>query len=223
MPVYNEAATLARQLSRVREAPIAPYRREIIAVDDGSTDGSREILAREAAAHADIRALYHGINRGKGAALATALRAARGSVIIFQDADLEQDPQDYRLLLSALERSPAVFSTRNRDSSRHPLYPHYALGSRLTTALVNVLYDARLSDINSGYKALRRATLEGITLRAERFNICEELTVKLLKRGVPIAEVPISYAPRTFAEGKKIRAIDGLRGLWTVIKYRFVP
>ncbi len=224
IPVYNEAATLERQLARVRDASCAPYSREIIAVDDGSTDGSRAILERAARECDDITALYHEKNCGKGAALKTALGRARGSIIIFQDADLEQDPRDYERLLAALASADAVFGSRNiiRDHIG-PHYPLYTLGSRAITTAVNLLYGAALTDINSGYKALRRDALQGIRLRADRFNICEELTVKLLKRGITIKEVPISYAPRTFAEGKKIRAIDGVRGLWTVLKYRFIP
>jgi len=222
MPVYNEARTLERAIAGVRDVSILPYQRELVIVDDGSTDGSSDILARAARDFPDTRIYYHTRNRGKGAALKTALERARGDIIIFQDADLEQDPRDHVRLLAALERSSAVFGSRNIRHATRPQYPHYALGSRIITTLVNVLFRKRLTDVNSGYKALRRETLRGITINANRFNFCEELTVKLLKNGVVIIEIPISYTPRTFAEGKKIRAWDGVRGLWTVVKYRFV-
>lgn len=222
MPVYNEAATLERAIERVRGVSILPYRRELVIVDDGSTDGSGDILARAARDFHDIRALYHARNRGKGAALKSALAVSRGNIIIFQDADLEQDPRDHPRLLAALESSSAVFGSRNLERATRPQYSHYALGSRFITALVNTLFRARLTDVNSGYKALRREALRGISINADRFNFCEELTAKLIKSGVEITEIPISYTPRTFAEGKKIRAWDGVRGVWTVIKYRFV-
>ena len=222
MPVYNEARTLERAIARVRDVSILPHQKELVIVDDGSTDGSTRILERMASEYPDVRALYHARNRGKGAALKTALAASQGGIILFQDADLEQDPRDYVFLLAALKYAHVVFGSRNLAPVGASRYPHYALGGRMVTALVNILFRARLTDVNSGYKALRREALRGISINADRFNFCEELTVKLLKSGVEIRELPISYTPRTFAEGKKIRALDGLRGLWTIVKYRFV-
>ena len=221
IPVYNEAATLEEVVRRVQQVPI---RKEIILVDDGSTDGSREILGR-LAEDPDIRALTHERNRVKGAALKTGFREARGDVVIIQDADLEYDPGDYKKLIRpfAEQRADVVYGSRFLvgDYARVHLFYHY-LGNRLLTLLSNLFTGLNLTDMETCYKAFRRGVLDQIDIKSKRFTVEPELTAKIAKLKVRIFEVPISYSGRDYSEGKKITWRDGLAALWAIIKYRFV-
>jgi len=221
IPVFNEKATVEELLRRVAAAPTPGHDKEVIVVDDGSTDGTAELLARLQAG-GGFRLLRHERNRGKGAAVRTGLAAASGGLTIIQDADLEYDPGDYAALLAAADRgAPVVYGVRRGSGAAGRLL--FGLGGRLLTAVMNILYGSHLSDINTCYKLFRTGVLRDLRLEADGFDLCEEATAKALRAGLPIAEVPVSYSPRTAAQGKKIRLRHGWRGLLRIIKCRFQP
>ncbi len=227
IPAYNERYTIAEILRRVKDAPIDAdlhVEKEIIVVDDGSTDGTREILAHIAEEDPDILVLFHDRNQGKGAAIRTALRHATGDYVIIQDADLEYDPRDYSVLLRPLVEGKAdvVYGSRFLGPHRAFLFLHY-LGNKFLNLVTNILYDTILTDMETCYKMFRADVIKNIPLKARGFEFEPEVTAKVLKRGYRVFEVPISYSGRDFSEGKKIHPWkDGLRALWTLIKYRFV-
>ena len=218
IPVYNELATIAEIIRRVEEAKI-PVVKEIILVDDGSTDGSREYLRQLSGRHTVV---LHEKNRGKGAAVRSGLGRATGRWIIVQDADLEYDPADYGRLLRALQesRADAVYGSRNLQPNSRSSRRYY-YGGRLITALMNLLFGSRLTDVNTCYKLFNAAALRCLQVESDRFSFCEEVTAKLLRQGSVIREIPISYHPRTFAEGKKIRFHDGIAAVAVILKHRF--
>ena len=220
MPVYNEVATIHTILERVRATPIE---KEIIVVDDGSTDGTRDVL-RDEMTEKETRVLFHAHNRGKGAAVRTGISEATGDIILIQDADLEYDPRDYPALLAPIEegRAKVVYGSRFLGGPRKAMLFWHAVGNKLLTLVTNVLYDSILSDMETCYKVFSSDVLKSLPLRAERFELEPELTAKVLKRGYRIYEVPISYTGREFEEGKKITWRDGFKALWTLVKYRFV-
>ncbi len=223
VPVYNEKPTILEILGRVAESPLPPgiSEKQVIAVDDGSTDGSRELLA--SAEKNGVIVLRHERNRGKGAAISTALARADGELILIQDADLEYDPRDYPLLLKPLieGRVKVVYGSRFLGP-RMAMFFWHMIANKMLTLMTNILYDAILSDMETGYKAFRADILKGIPLRARRFDFEPEITAKVLKRGHRIYEVPISYYGREYSEGKKIGFKDGVVAVWTLLKYRFV-
>jgi glycosyltransferase involved in cell wall biosynthesis len=197
--------------------------KEIIVVDDGSTDGSREILQQEAA-RGDLNAFYHERNQGKGGAVRTGFQMATGDFYIIQDADLEYDPREYRLLLQPIleGRADVVYGSRFRGATKAMFFMHM-MGNRFLTLVTNILYDTILSDMETCYKCFRAEVIRDIPLRARGFEFEPEVTAKVLKRGHRIYEVPITYTGREFEEGKKINPWrDGLKAVWTLIKYRFV-
>ena len=219
MPVYNERETMAQILKRVRAVDLE---KEIIVVDDGSTDGTRDILRQEEQ-KGDLKVFYHPQNMGKGAAIRTGLEHATGDVVIVQDADLEYDPGDYPLLLEPIAEGSSEVVYGSRLWGPHKtMCLSFALGNKLLTLITNILYGATLTDMETCYKAFRIEAIKSIPLRARRFEFEPEVTAKVLKRGYHIHEVPISYAGRGHREGKKITWRDGITALWTLIKYRFV-
>ncbi len=222
IPVFNERGTIAEILDRVRAVDIGEIAREIVVVDDGSTDGTREILAGEEA-DTRTRVYYHDVNKGKGAAIRTGLEQVTGDYIIIQDADLEYDPDDYRVLLAPVlkKKAEVVYGSRFTGERRNMMFWHM-LGNKLLSLVTNMLYNTTLSDMETCYKLFSREALEGITIKANRFDFEPEITAKILKKRIRIWEVPISYAGREFEEGKKITWKDGFAALWTLIKYRFV-
>ena len=227
IPVYNEKATLNDILDRVLAAQLPTEIRalEIVAVDDGSKDGSREILQRRAAADARIRAVLHEQNQGKGAAIRTAIREAGGDIAVFQDADLEYDPNDYaRLLRPILEKgADVVYGSRFAASEyRRVLFFWHGVANHLLTLCSNMLSGLNLTDMETCYKAFRIGVLKTLPIRSNGFGIEPELTAKIAKRKLVIFEVPISYAGRTYAEGKKIGVKDAVAAVWTMIKYKVV-
>jgi glycosyltransferase involved in cell wall biosynthesis len=219
VPVYNERATVAEIIDRVLRVPVE---KEIIIVDDGSTDGTAEALA-PLAGREGITLLSHGGNRGKGAAIRTGLAAATGDYVLVQDADLEYDPDDYQRLLDPVRKGKATIVYGSRfTGERRNMFFHHWVGNRFLTLVTNLLYNSTLSDMETCYKLFRRDIICSLPLRANRFEFEPEVTAKVLKRGHRIYEVPVSYAGREFAEGKKITWRDGFGALWTLIKYRFV-
>src|SRR5271166_1747051 len=216
VPVYNEVAHLDELLQAIQASPV---KKEIIVVDDGSTDGTREKL-QALPPMDDVTVVFHERNCGKGAAIRTALEHARGEYVLIQDSDLEYDPQDYPALLRPLELRHAnvVYGVRP-DRPERGL--RFFLGAKLLTHLTNLLYGAGIHDEATCYKVFRRSLLEQIDLQCRRFEFCPEVTAKLCRMGEKIAEVPISYAPRSAGEGKKIRHADGWLAIWTLLRYRF--
>jgi glycosyltransferase involved in cell wall biosynthesis len=222
MPVFNECETLREILRQVRAVELPGIEKEILVVDDGSTDGSREILAEEAET-ADLRVFHHDANRGKGAAVRTAIEHATGDMILIQDADLEYDPRDYPALIQPIVegRVTVVYGSRFLGPRKAMLFWHM-LGNKLLTLTTNILYNAILSDMETCYKCFRADVVKDIPLRAKRFEFEPEVTAKVLKRGHRIFEVPISYYGREYHEGKKISWRDAPLAFWTLLKYRFV-
>ena len=219
MPVYNEKDTIQEILRQVRAVNRAD---EIIVVDDGSTDGTRDLLKCEADQPGTI-VIYHDRNQGKGAAVRTGFDRATGDILLIQDADLEYDPRDYPLLLRPIEegRVKVVYGSRFLGPRKAMLFWHM-LGNKFLTLLTNLLYNTILSDMETCYKVFRADVIRGIPLRSRRFEFEPEITAKVLKRGHRIFEVPISYYGREYDEGKKISWRDGPKAAWTLIKYRFV-
>ena len=218
IPCFNEAATILDLLERVRSAPVAS--KQIIVVDDGSSDGTRELL-QGLQAH-DLTVLLHERNRGKGAALATGFAAARGEICIVQDADLEYDPAEYPLVIGPIVQGKAdvVFGSRFQGAAPHRVvYFWHRLGNGFLTLLSNMFTDLNLTDMETCYKAFRTEIIQAIRIREQRFGFEPEITAKLASRRCRIYEVGISYYGRTYDEGKKIGWRDGVRAIWCILKY----
>lgn len=238
IPVYNERANVAKLVAKVAAVPL---NKEIVIVDDGSTDGTVEVIERQILpSHAGVRFLRHEKNAGKGAAIRTGLKEARGDVLIIQDADLEYDPRDFVAICAKFD-DPAVqvvYGTRfdkvnkklfvwhwfcNRFLGAHYeiRYLHHFVGIQVLNVLTNLLYSAKITDEATCYKAFRREVIDRIPLKCKGFEFCPEVTAKLRKAGYDIHEVPISYHPRSHREGKKLNWRHGWEAIWTLIKYRF--
>jgi glycosyltransferase involved in cell wall biosynthesis len=222
MPVYNEVDTIAEIVERVRAAP---YLTEIICVDDCSTDGTRDILAKLLAEGKIQQAIYQQRNRGKGAAVRTAIAASHGDVVIVQDADLEYNPSDWPQLFEPLiqGRADAVFGSRFLGGTHRVLYYWHAIGNGLLTTLSNMFSNLNLTDMECCYKAVRGDLARSLSLRSERFGFEPEITAKLAHCNARIFEVPVSYSGRTYLEGKKITWRDGFAALLHIIRYNVFP
>jgi dolichol-phosphate mannosyltransferase len=220
IPVYNERETILEALARVRALAAAVERLELVVVDDASTDGSRELLEAEP----DLVLVRHERNQGKGMAIRTALAHARGAVVAIQDADLEYDPQDLLRLMAPILRGEVrvVYGSRFRNGRPKMALPNYVC-NRLLAFTANLLYHAGLTDEATCYKLFDGELIRSLPLECRRFEFCPEVTARVRKRGEKILELPISYAPRTYDSGKKIRWWDGVIALWTLVKYRFTP
>jgi glycosyltransferase involved in cell wall biosynthesis len=224
VPVYNEARTVAELLDAVARVRLPRMRREIIAVDDGSTDDSWKILSSLSKRMAGLRVLRHEKNRGKGAALRTGIAASRGDVVVVQDADLEYDPREYPALLSPILSGHAdvVYGSRFKGNVPHRvhLFWHY-VGNLFLTLLSNAITNLNLTDMETCYKAFRGEVIRRIPLREDRFGFEPEVTVKVARLGCRIYEVGVSYRGRGYEQGKKITWKDGVRAVWCLLRYAF--
>jgi len=223
IPVYNEEQTIDEVIARVSAVDLPQVEKEIVIANDGSTDGTRRIIdARQWPPGAPVHVYHSPINLGKGAAVRIGLAFATGDVLLVQDADLELDPSEYGSLLEPLtsNRADVVYGSRFLGANRR-IPGRTRAANRFLTTLTNILYGARLTDMETAYKVMKREALAGIRLRTVGFDIEPELTAKLLLAGRRIVEVPISYKPRTTDEGKKMRWIDGVDAIYTLLKCRF--
>lgn len=218
MPVYNEKDSIKEIIGRVMAVPIE---KELIVVDDCSKDGTRDIL--KTIRVPGVRIFYHEVNKGKGAAIKTGIGYVNGDIVIIQDADLEYDPMEYLKLIKPIGSGEAdvVYGSRFSGRTEKMSFAHL-VGNKVLTVITNILYGARLTDMETCYKMVKAPVMKSLNLRANRFDFEPEITAKLLKRGLRIKEVPITYKGREWSEGKKITWRDGITALWSLIKYRFV-
>jgi len=218
IPVYNEVEHIREIVKRVQSTKLT---KEIIIVDDGSEDGTRTIL-QELDGKKKVRVILHECNQGKGAAVVTGLNAAEGDILLIQDADLEYDPRDYPLLLKPIKEGVAdvVYGSRFLGGSHRVTMFWHMVANKSLTLMTNILYNTILTDMETGYKVFRREVIEGMTIKAKRLNFEPELTAKILKRNYRIFEVPISFNPRDYAQGKKIKLKDAFEAVWTLLRFR---
>lgn len=219
IPVYNEVSTLKTILKKVEEADFCGLEKEIILIDDYSTDGTKELYA-----NLPYKVLYHEYNQGKGAALRDGFAAATGDIIVIQDADLEYDPKDYHELIQLIIDNKADVCYGSRLNGGKPtrsfMFLHL-LGNKFLSLLTNILYGSTLTDMETCYKAFKAEFIKDIKIKSDRFDFEPEITAKVLKRGARLYEVPISYYGREFSEGKKITWVDGIHAVIALIKFRF--
>jgi glycosyltransferase involved in cell wall biosynthesis len=220
IPVYNEVNSIAEILRRVEKTKL-PW--EIVVVDDGSKDGTRDILAG-LDGKAGVRVILHEKNQGKGAAVRTGIQNARGDILLIQDADLEYDPRDYPALLKPIEEGIAdvVYGSRFLGAPHRAILFWNMVANKMLTLMTNILYNNILTDMETGYKVFRREVVADLKLRANRFDFEPEFTAKVLKRHVRVFEVPITFNPREYSEGKKIGLRDAFEAVWALLKYRFM-
>lgn len=220
IPVYNEVESIETILTRVHDTKLT---HEIIVVDDGSKDGTRDKL-KTLDGKKNVRVILHEANQGKGAAVRTGMAAAKGDVLIIQDADLEYDPRDYPELLKPIQEGLAdvVYGSRFLGRAHRVTMFWHMLANKSLTLMTNILYDTILTDMETGYKVFKREVIEGMTIRANSFNFEPEFTAKILKRKYRIFEVPITFNPRDYSQGKKIKLHDAFEAIWALVKYRFV-
>ncbi len=221
LPVFNERATVEQILQHVRDSGLAD---RIIVVDDASTDGTRELLEEIAARDSRLELHLHDRNRGKGAALRTGFSKVETDLVLVQDADLEYDPRDVPALLVPIDENKAdvVYGSRFLGAPHRPTMFWHMVANKLLTLMTNVLYNTILTDMETGYKLFRREVIQSITIRSNRFDFEPEITAKLLKKKVRIFEVPITFNPREYSEGKKIGLKDAFAAVWALLKFRFV-
>jgi glycosyltransferase involved in cell wall biosynthesis len=222
IPVYNESGTIEEIVRRVRDADTRGLIKELVVVDDASTDGTGDVLKKLTAA-GDLKILAHANNRGKGAAVRTALTQATGDVLLIQDADLEYDPADYPALLKPIldGRADVVYGSRFLGGPHRVLFFWHYMANRFLTLLSNMVCNLNLTDMETGYKVFTRKAVSDLRLTAERFGIEPEITAKLARRHCRFYEMPISYHGRDYTEGKKIGWKDGVAALWFIFRYRF--
>ena len=218
IPCYNESKTIISLIEAVKKSPVK--KREIIIVDDGSKDGTRDILSE--LSDPEVRVIFHAQNQGKGAALRTGFNEAKGDICIVQDADLEYDPQEFQIVIQPIldEKADVVFGSRFQGGRPHRVvYFWHRIGNGLLTLMSNFFTDLNLSDMETCYKAFRREVIQSINIKENRFGFEPEVTAKISKMNIRIYEVGISYYGRTYDEGKKIGWKDGIRAIYCILKY----
>ena len=226
IPVFNEEKTILSIVNKVKNVNLDQYKldKEILIIDDGSHDNTGKLIKKLRG----VKAIYHGHNKGKGAAVRTGINAATGDILIIQDADLEYDPKDYKRLLLPIVKGKAdvvygsrffYYRPRFDSNDKSVMISHY-LGNRFLTLITQILYGSSITDMETGYKVFKKGVLNGITLKCKRFDFEPEITAKICKKGYKIHEVPIKFNPRTFREGKKISTKDGLIALFVLIRYK---
>lgn len=220
MPVFNEVRTIEEIIARVQSAP---FEKEIVIIDDYSTDGTVDLLRKIANQSENIKVFYHDRNRGKGAALRKGFAEAEGAIIIIQDADLEYDPREYPGILEPIldGRADVVYGSRFLGGPHRVLFFWHYVGNRFLTLLSNMMSNLNMTDMETCYKAFRKEVLKDLTLKSDRFGFEPEFTIKVAKRKFRIYEVPISYSGRTYEEGKKINWKDGIAAIISIIRFRF--
>lgn len=220
MPVYNEKATIQEIVHRVLRMDVVT---ELLIVDDGSTDGTRDLLP-ELEQLDRVRVILKEKNEGKGSAVVRGFKEAQGDLIVIQDADLEYDPRHYTVLLEPIREGLAdvVYGSRFLGEARRPILFWNMVANKILTLVTNILYNTILTDMETGYKMFKREVIDGMEIHARRFDFEPEVTAKILKRKVRLFEVPIAFNPRDYTEGKKITVWDGVEAMWTLIKYRFI-
>jgi glycosyltransferase involved in cell wall biosynthesis len=219
IPVYNEVKNIEEILKRVQTTKLAT---EIVLVDDGSQDGTRDLL-KKLDGKKNVRVILQEKNQGKGSAVVTGMKAAKGDVMLIQDADLEYDPRDYPALLQPIEEGLAdvVYGSRFLGAAHRVAMFWHQVANQLLTLMTNILYNSILTDMETGYKVFKREVIEGLTIHSKRFNFEPEFTAKILKRKYRIFEVPITFNPRDYADGKKIKLYDAFEAVWALLWYRF--
>ena len=219
IPVYNEAKNIEEILNRVQAQKLA---NEIVVIDDASQDGTRDILKKLDGKN-NVRVMLQEKNQGKGAAVVAGMKAAKGDVLLIQDADLEYDPRDYPALLQPIKEGLAdvVYGSRFLGAAHRVAMFWHQVANKLLTFLTNILYDSILTDMETGYKVFRREVIENMIIRSKRFNFEPEFTAKILKRKYRIFEVPITFNPRDYSDGKKIKLKDAFEAVWALLRYRF--
>lgn len=223
IPAYNEISTIKEMLSQIEQVDIGPVKKEIIIVDDGSTDGTRDFLDKQIKKY---KVVFHKKNMGKGFAVRTGIKNATGDIIIIQDADLEYDPNDYKKLITPIlqGKSKVVYGSRrlHKKNKQYSGFSFFVGGVGLTI-IANILYpNLKITDEPTCYKVFRSDVIKSIPLECKRFEFCPEVTAKVAKRHIKIKEIPIKYFPRHSDEGKKIKWKDGVEAVWTLLKYRFM-
>ncbi len=221
IPAYNESATIKELMEQIFAVPL---NMEIIIVDDGSTDGTRELLVKEYGDNNKVKIFFHKKNMGKGSGIRTGIKHATGDIVIIQDADLEYDPKDYVKLVQPIidGETEVVYGSRFLSKTNKYFFSMNLVATKLLTLMANVLYNAQITDEPTCYKVFSKKAIDSVDLKCKRFEFCPEVTAKIKKNGYNIKELPIAYRPRTKDEGKHIRWYDGGEAIWTLIKYRII-